>query len=100
MSVLKRFLWGAIERFWRFQLVPMAWPAASPSPDTVTPCAPFQPLERRLLLAASLVADIGTSQISTNAFGQFTNLNGTLYFVDDDVTHGAELWKSDGTPAG
>ncbi len=30
----------------------------------------------------------------------FTNVNGTLLFVDNDGTHGYELWKSDGTPAG
>jgi len=29
-----------------------------------------------------------------------TNVNGTLFFRANDGTYGAELWKSDGTPAG
>jgi ELWxxDGT repeat protein len=29
--------------------------------------------------------------------GQFTALDGVMYFVADDRTHGAELWRSDGT---
>src|SRR5207247_222215 len=31
---------------------------------------------------------------------QLTNVNGTLFFVANDGTHGRELWKSDGTAAG
>lgn len=32
--------------------------------------------------------------------GELINVNGTLFFVADDGTHGRELWKSDGTEAG
>jgi ELWxxDGT repeat protein len=31
---------------------------------------------------------------------QLTNVNGTLFFTAYDVTHGRELWKSNGTSAG
>ena len=32
--------------------------------------------------------------------GNLTNVNGTLYFMANDGTHGYELWKSDGAAAG
>jgi ELWxxDGT repeat protein len=31
---------------------------------------------------------------------ELTNVNGTLFFAATDGTHGMELWKSNGTPAG
>ena len=42
----------------------------------------------------------------SDAFGfgigdlRFTVLGGRVYFLADDVIHGVELWRSDGTPAG
>lgn len=32
--------------------------------------------------------------------GEFTNLNGTLYFTAEDGVHGREIWKTDGTTDG
>ncbi|MEZ4827661.1 MAG: T9SS type A sorting domain-containing protein [Bacteroidia bacterium] len=48
---------------------------------------------------ASLVKDI-YSGINTSFPGNFTNINGTLYFSARDSTNGFEFWKSDGTAAG
>jgi ELWxxDGT repeat protein len=50
-----------------------------------------------------LVVDLrpGTADsIETNAYAQFANINGTLFFRANDGIHGIDLWKTDGTPEG
>src|SRR5713226_3938336 len=46
-----------------------------------------------------LAKDINPGAGDSNPFS-LANFNGTLFFGADDGTHGGELWKSDGTPAG
>jgi ELWxxDGT repeat protein len=48
---------------------------------------------------AKLVRDIFPGSSSSTP-DHLTNVNGTLFFMADDGTHGRELWKSDGTEAG
>src|SRR5512139_2808149 len=48
---------------------------------------------------AFLVKDINTVHDSSNLSG-LTNVNGTLFFVANDGSNGASLWKSDGTETG
>jgi ELWxxDGT repeat protein len=37
---------------------------------------------------------------SESGVTSLTNVNGTLFFLADDVTHGQQLWTSDGTASG
>ncbi|MCH8921734.1 MAG: tandem-95 repeat protein, partial [Planctomycetes bacterium] len=65
----------------------------------------FEPLERRLLLAADplMLADIfpGDSSSSPSEFVAVdVNGDGVAFFVANDGAIGSELWKSDGTQAG
>ncbi len=50
----------------------------------------------------SLVMDIDPGAGSSFTSGVFnvTTVNGTLFFMAQDASHGFELWKSDGTAAG
>lgn len=57
-------------------------------------------LEGRALPSGTpLLLDINPGDSPSNPLN-LTDVNGTLFFVANDGTHGAELWKSDGTTAG
>jgi len=66
----------------------------------------LEPLEERKMLAgmADLLGNLNPSgdSIGNNVSSepQFTEVNGTAFFVADDGTNGFELWKSDGTASG
>ena len=62
----------------------------------------YEWLEHRQLLAVvpQLVRDINSNPAPISDLGNLTNVNGTLFFTAKDVTHGTELWRSDGTVAG
>jgi ELWxxDGT repeat protein len=63
----------------------------------------IEALERRLLLAATLVKDLNLSTPGSNP-SQITDVNGTAFFtaehVEGGVPSGTALWRSDGTAAG
>jgi ELWxxDGT repeat protein len=56
-------------------------------------------LEDRTLPSAMLVKDINPGAADSNP-RYLSDINHTLFFGADDVVHGRELWKSDGTAAG
>ena len=61
---------------------------------------PVEPLEARLLLSVSMVADVNATPVNTSVPTGLVDVNGTVFFAQDDGVHGTELWKSDGTPGG
>ena len=44
--------------------------------------------------------DAGTTLVKNLALYCLSEVDGTIYFVGEDSTHGLELWKSDGTESG
>src|SRR5687767_4056866 len=59
-------------------------------------------LEPRQLLAAELVKDLDQTGAHALSWDQATMIEygGQLYFMAEDLDHGRELWRSDGTEAG
>lgn len=62
----------------------------------------FEPLEDRRMLSvtAGMLADINATAGASSNPQNFTDVNGTTFFVADDGVHGKELWKTDRTGAG
>jgi ELWxxDGT repeat protein len=64
--------------------------------------AVVETLEPRQLLAAELVKDLDQTGAHGFSWDQSTMIEygGELYFMAEDLEHGRELWRSDGTEAG
>jgi ELWxxDGT repeat protein len=60
----------------------------------------IEPLERRVLLAAHMVCDIDPLPGASSYPGEFTDVNGTIFFSSSTTDFGRELWRTDGTEAG
>lgn len=72
--------------------------------NPLRPRAQIEPLEQRTLLSISLAADLAPGDHGSWP-GQFVTLGNTAYFFapgnyGDGSIRSAELWKTDGTPAG
>jgi ELWxxDGT repeat protein len=52
------------------------------------------------VLVKDIYPDLGLNGPNSSNPTGLINVNGTLYFIATDSTHGAELWKSDGTTNG
>src|SRR5947207_654984 len=58
-------------------------------------------LEARVAPAAHVVTDINTTPSHYGSYARdFANFNGETYFSAQDVVHGRELWRTNGTTVG
>jgi ELWxxDGT repeat protein len=75
-------------------------PAASPPPAVAPP--PFTPPDTTI----SFGTPVSLQVVSTNpspgetSFGPGISIGGIVYYAADDVVHGWQVWKTDGTAAG
>jgi ELWxxDGT repeat protein len=61
----------------------------------------LEPLEDRLLPSFALRSlDNFVPNLTTSSPSNFTDVNGTAFFIANDGIHGNELWETDGTLAG
>jgi ELWxxDGT repeat protein len=58
-----------------------------------------EPLEPRVLLSVTPVADLNPTPATSNPIG-LVDVGGVLYFSADDGVSGRKIWKSNGTSAG
>jgi ELWxxDGT repeat protein len=63
------------------------------------PALTLETLEDRALMSATMIQEIVPQNPLANA-DNLTDVNGTLFFTVNDGPKMAELWKTDGTPAG